>query len=232
MPSCTHCHLRDLCLPAGLTPADSQRLESAVVARRPVRRGEHLFRSGETFAALYAVRSGCFKTFVSTADGRDQITGLQLAGELLGLDGIGSGQHHCDAVALEDSQVCVVGHDQLQVLAQAVPDLQRQLLQRMSREIARDHAMQLLLGSLHADERLAAFLLDLMQRLAERGYSPKSLRLHMTRQEIGACLGLTLETVSRCFSRLQDEGVLRVRQRQIEVLDEAALRNRMRGVGC
>jgi CRP/FNR family transcriptional regulator, anaerobic regulatory protein len=228
---CAMCKLRDLCLPLGLAPADLQRLETLVATRRAVGRGDYLFRSGDAFGALYAVRTGTFKTRVSTAEGRDQITGFQMAGELLGLDGIGSGQHRCDAMALEDSQVCVVPYGQLQALSHELPDLQQQLLERMSREIAHDQTMQLLLGSLHADERVAAFLLNLMQRLAERGWSTTSLMLRMTRQEIGACLGLTLETVSRCFSKLQDEGVLRVRQRQIEVLDVAALRRRVAAVG-
>ena len=230
--ACARCRPRGLCLPRGLKQADLQRLETLVAAPRPVHRGESLFRTGDAFGALYAVRTGTFKTRLSTADGREQITGFQMAGELLGLDGIGNGQHHCDAVALEDSQVCVIPYGRLQALACDLPDLQRQLLERMSREIVHDHAMQLLLGSLHAEERLAAFLLDLTQQLAERGYSPTSLMLRMTRQEIGNCLGLTLETVSRCFSKLQHEGVLRVRQRQIEVLDLAALRRRLGGAAA
>jgi CRP/FNR family transcriptional regulator len=230
--ACMHCNLRELCLPLGLTPAELRRLDTMVASRRALRRGECLFRSGDAFDALYAVRTGFFKTQVSTADGRDQVTGFQMAGELLGLDGIGSGQHRCSAVALEDSQVCVVPYAHLEALSREFPGLQRQLHKLMSREIVQDHALMLLLGSLSADERLAAFLLNLMQRLDARGFSATSLLLRMTRLEIGTYLGLKLETVSRGFSKLQQDGVLRVRQRQIEVLDAAALRRRVVGAVC
>ena len=133
--------------------------------RRTVRRGETLFRSGDRFESVYAVRAGFFKTRVSSEDGRDQVTGFQMAGELLGLDGIGTERHTCDAVALEDSQVCVIPYSQLERLSREFTDLQRQFHRIMSREIVRDHGVMLLLGSMRAEERLAAFLLNLAQRL-------------------------------------------------------------------
>ncbi len=230
--ACSSCNLRTLCLPLGLPGEGLARLDAMILARRSVRRGDALFRSGDAFDALYAVRTGFFKTRVSSEDGRDQVTGFQMAGELLGLDGIGGDRHSCDAVALEDSQVCVIPYEQLEALSREFTDLQRQFHKIMSREIVRDHGVMLLLGSMRAEERLAAFLLNLTQRLRARGFSPSSLVLRMTREEIGTYLGLKLETVSRCFSKFQDDGILAVKQRQIKVLDPVALQRIVGNVDC
>jgi CRP/FNR family transcriptional regulator, anaerobic regulatory protein len=230
--ACSSCNLRELCLPVGMSNQQLERLDDIVAMRRTVARGEALFRVGEAFTSLYAVRTGFFKTCVSSEDGRDQVTGFQMAGELLGLDGIGTDRHTCDAVALEDSQVCVIPFHQLEDLSRELSDLQRHFHKIMSREIVRDHGVMLLLGSMRAEERLAAFLLNLTQRLRTRGFSSSSLILRMTREEIGSYLGLKLETVSRAFSRFQDEGVLSVKQRQIEVLDADALQRLVNGTNC
>jgi CRP/FNR family transcriptional regulator len=155
-----------------------------------------------------------------------------MAGELIGLDGIGTDRHTCDAVALEDSQVCVIPYQLLEDLSRELSDLQRHFHRIMSREIVRDHGVMLLLGSMRAEERLAAFLLNLTQRLRTRGFSAHSLILRMTREEIGSYLGLKLETVSRAFSRFQDEGILQVKQRHIEVLNPEALRKMVNNTSC
>ena len=227
--ACSNCNLRELCLPVGISNEQMTRLDDMVSSRRAVPRGEPLFRAGDAFTSLYAVRTGFFKTCVSSEDGRDQVTGFQMAGELLGLDGIGTERHTCDAVALEDSQVCVISYHQLEDLSRELSDLQRHFHKIMSREIVRDHGVMLLLGSMRAEERLAAFLLNLTQRLRTRGFSSSSLILRMTREEIGSFLGLKLETVSRAFSRFQDEGILQVKQRQIEVLNPDALQKLVNG---
>jgi CRP/FNR family transcriptional regulator len=230
--ACSSCNLRELCLPVGMSNEQLARLDGLIAARRTVHRGETLFRAGDGFQSLYAVRAGFFKTCVSSEDGRDQVTGFQMAGELLGLDGIGTDRHTCDAVALEDSVVCVIPYHELEHVSQQVQDLQRVFHKIMSREIVRDHGVMLLLGSMRAEERLAAFLLNLTQRLRTRGFSANSLILRMTREEIGSYLGLKLETVSRAFSRFQDEGILSVKQRQIEVLDAEALQRLVNGTAC
>ena len=221
--ACSNCQLRELCLPVGLSKQELARLEALVSTRRSLRRGERLFRSGDAFEALYAVRTGFFKTQVSQEDGHDQVTGFQMAGELLGLDGIGNGLHRCDATALEDSQVCVIPFGQLEKLAREFGELQHRLHRIMGCEIARDQEVMLLLGGRRAEQRLARFLLDLMQRLEARGFSSSSLVLRMTREEIGSYLGMKLETVSRCLSRFQQEGVLAVRQRQVRLLERDRL---------
>jgi CRP/FNR family transcriptional regulator len=230
--ACSSCNLRELCLPVGLSGPDLQRLDGLVATRRTVPRGQTLFRIGDPFKAVYAVRTGFFKTRVSAEDGRDQVTGFQMAGELLGLDGISTDRHSCDAVALEDSQVCTIPYEDLESLSREFTELQHQFHKIMSREIVRDHGVMLLLGSMRAEERLAAFLLNLTKRLQARGFSPSALVLRMTREEIGSYLGLKLETVSRTFSKFQDDGVLEVKQRQIRVLDQGALQRLVNSPAC
>jgi CRP/FNR family transcriptional regulator len=230
--ACSSCNLRELCLPVGLSQPQLSQLDELVASRKTVKRGEALFHAGEPFKSVYAVRTGFFKTCVSAEDGRDQVTGFQMAGELLGLDGISTDHHACDAVALEDSQVCVIPYSQLEELSREFSDLQHQFHKIMSREIVRDHGVMLLLGSMRAEERLAAFLLNLTQRLHARGFSSTALVLRMTREEIGSYLGLKLETVSRTFSRFQDEGLLEVKQRDIRIVDEAGLKALVNSSRC
>ncbi len=216
---CSTCNLRELCLPCGITNPDSGVLDDMVYTRKKVKRGEHLYRAGSPFDSLYAVRTGFFKSSVVLEDGRDQVTGFSMAGELLGLDGIGTDEHVADVTALEDSEVCVIPYSRL-----ADPDLQRQLHKVMSRELVRDQGVMTLLGTMRAEERLAAFLLNLSQRFVARGYSPSEFHLRMTRDEIGSYLGLSLETVSRLFSRFQDEDLISVQQKHIRIHDIAGLK--------
>jgi CRP/FNR family transcriptional regulator len=227
--ACSNCSLRELCLPVGLSPAEMQQLDGLVSTRRNVRRGEALFRDNDVFTSLYAIRAGFFKTCATSEDGRDQVTGFMMAGDLMGFDGIGHDRHRCDAVALEDSQVCVIPYAQLDELSRDVPELQRQLNRIMSREIVREHGVMMMLTGMRADERLAAFLSNLARRLELRGFSPSALILRMTRQEIGTYLGLKLETVSRCFTRLCDDGILDVRHRHVRILDAGALQRLVAG---
>jgi CRP/FNR family transcriptional regulator len=229
--ACSNCSLRALCLPLMMSEAELQRLDALVETRRLVKRGQSLFRSGDRFDAVYAIRSGFFKTRLSSKAGHEQVTGFQMAGEVLGLDGISTDAHQCDAVALEDSQVCVIRYAQLETLSREFSDLQRQFHKVMSSAIVHDHGLMHLLGNRRAEERLAAFVLDLTRRLQSRGFSSSSLVLRMTREEIGTYLGLTLETVSRCFSKLQNDGVLQVWRRHITVLDHDALERLVNGAG-
>lgn len=221
--ACSSCNLRELCLPVGLTQPQLSHLDSLVAARRTVKRGDALFHTGDAFRSVYAVRTGFFKTRVSSEDGRDQVTGFQMAGEIIGLDGIVNDHHTCDAVALEDAEVCVMPFDRIEDLSREINGLQRHVHKIMSREIVREHGVMLLLGSMRAEERLAAFLLNLVQRLHARGFSQSELVLRMTREEIGSYLGLTLETVSRTFSKFAEDGMVEVRQRHVRILDMDAL---------
>ncbi len=217
--ACSQCNLRELCLPFGLSESDMVRLDRLIGGGRKLKRGQHLYRAGEPFESIFAVKAGFFKTDVLTEDGRDQVTGFQMAGEILGMDGIGTELHTCNAVALEDSEVCLIPFAELEMLSSQIRTLQHHLHKVMSREIVRDHGVMMLLGTMRAEERLAAFLLNLSQRFGARGYSPAEFHLRMTREEIGSYLGLKLETVSRAFSRFQDDGLISVRQKHIRILD-------------
>ena len=222
--ACSSCSLRELCLPAGFKAQEMEKIDGLVNQRRRVLKGEHLYRAGSPLAALYAIRSGFMKSCVLHEDGREQVAGFHMMGDLLGMDAIGGGSHMSDTMALEDSEVCEMPFPVLERLSREFPPLQQQLHRIMSREIVRDHGVMLLLGSMKAEERLAAFLLNLSQRFAARGYSPTEFNLRMTRQEIGSYLGLKLETVSRAFSSFHRHQLIEVRHRHLRILDPSGLR--------
>jgi CRP/FNR family transcriptional regulator len=222
--ACSNCNLRELCMPVGLSDDELRRVDELVASRRSIKRGQALFHVGEKFSSLFAVRTGFFKTTVTTEDGRDQVTGFQMAGEILGLDGIVNDRHTCDAIALEDAEVCVMPFDRIEDISREVGALQHHVHKIMSREIVREHGVMLLLGSMRAEERLAAFLLNLVQRLQARGFSRTELILRMTREEIGSYLGMKLETVSRTFSKFAEDGIVEVKQRHILIQDADALK--------
>jgi CRP/FNR family transcriptional regulator len=230
--ACSNCNLRELCMPLGLNESEMERVDEVVATRRKVARGDNLFRNGDKFSALYAIRTGFFKTRISAEDGRDQVTGFQMAGEIIGLDGIVSDQHTCDAVALEDAEVCVMPFDRIEELSREITSLQRHVHKIMSREIVRENGVMLLLGSMRAEERLAAFLLNLVQRLHARGFSQSELVLRMTREEIGSYLGLKLETVSRTFSKFVDDGIVEVKQRHVRILNADGLKHIVNSQTC
>lgn len=217
--TCSSCNLRELCLPVDLSFGEMQQMEVLSHAKHVYARGDYLYRSGDKLQSLYAIHSGSFKTQILHEDGREQVTGFQMVGEIIGLDAISTNQHSCDAVALENSEVCELPFSKLEALSRELPGLQRHLHKIMSSEIVRSQGIMLLLGSMRAEERLAAFLLNLSQRFAARGHSPTHFQLRMSRHEIGSYLGLQLETVSRAFSHFQNVGLIRVKVRSIEILN-------------
>jgi CRP/FNR family transcriptional regulator len=221
--TCSSCNLREMCLPGMLCGEDLARVENLVYARRRVKRGDTLFTAGAEFSAIYAIRSGFFKMSQVDAEGREQVTGFSMGGELMGLEGLGAGTYQGSAVALEDSEVCILPYALVEEMAREIPALQRQLHAVLSREIVRDHGVMMLLGSMRAEERLATFLLNLSKRFVRRGYSASDFNLRMTREELGSYLGLKLETVSRLFSRFQEEGMIEVQQKHVRIVDIAGL---------
>jgi CRP/FNR family transcriptional regulator len=227
--ACSGCSLKELCLPVGLGTDEIAELESFIHRGRAAKKGEYLYRAEAPFTSLYAVKAGCFKTSVISEDGREQVTGFHMSGEIIGMDAISTERHTCSAIALEDSEICEIPFVQLEELCRKIPALQRHFYKVMSREIVRDHGVMLLLGNMKAEERLAAFLLNLSQRFQSRGYSPRAFHLRMTREEIGSFLGMKLETVSRIFSRFQDERLIRVSNREIELLDMLRLKQLLNG---
>lgn len=222
--ACASCSLRELCVPGGISVDELERLDAIVAMRRNLKKGNALFHADDDFRSLYAVRRGFFKTFISCNNGREQITGFQAPGELLGLDGLASERHGVDAVALEDSEVCILPYADLERIARDFAPLQRQLHRVMSRELVREHGVMLLLGSMKAEERVAAFLLNISERYKKLGYSAEEFILRMSRQEIGSYLGLKVETVSRTFSKFQERGVIQAQGKSVKLLDVPSLR--------
>jgi CRP/FNR family transcriptional regulator len=221
---CPTCAVRSLCLPLSLDEHALRKLDDLIHVRMRVRRKATLFLPGERFTALYAIRLGTFKTTVLAEDGREQVTGYHMAGEIIGLDGIADERFTSEATALEDSEVCVLPWNEIDRLAVDVPALRHNLYRAISRDLAREQTMMLLLGSRTAGERLAIFLLNVADRYRIRGYSSREFVLRMTREEIASYLGLKLETVSRLFSSLQEHGFLQVQGRAVKLLDAEGLR--------
>lgn len=220
---CSTCHVKDLCLPCGLEGGEVQRLDGLLFGRRKVRMGQTLYREGDKFQFIYAVRSGTFKSALTLSDGREQVTAFHMAGEVMGLDGVAHGVHASAAIALEDTEVCAIPYGSLTELAIGSPGLQHIVGRLMSREILSEHSLMVMLGSMNAEERLAAFLLDISRRLKLRGFSSREFHLRMSRAEIGSYLGMKLETVSRTFSTFQQLGMLRVDKKHVRIIDADAL---------
>jgi CRP/FNR family transcriptional regulator, anaerobic regulatory protein len=214
----------DLSLSTGLRPAELSLLEPLLITRTRLQRGEPVYRCGSAFGALYSIRVGSCKTVMLGGDGLDQVAGYHIVGDIVGIDGIASTVHECQATALEDMQVCRLPFDRIEKIAGLSNQFRRNLHQLLSHECSRVQAHALLLGTMSADQRLAVFLLDLSRRYTARGFSSCEFVLRMTREEIGSYLGLTLETVSRAFSRFQDRGVLQVQGRLVKLLDHFALK--------
>ncbi|MDR0564188.1 MAG: helix-turn-helix domain-containing protein, partial [Azoarcus sp.] len=217
--TCSQCNLYELCLPFGTCGSGMLHLDELVGTQRKIKRQYQLFRSGDPFEVIYAVRTGSFKVDVLLEDGREQVTDIKMTGDILGLDGISADIYTCNATALEDSEVCVISYAKLMELTHVIEGLQQQFHKIMSHEIVRDYGVMMLLGSMRAEERLAAFLLNMSQRFTARGFSPAEFHLRLTREEIGSFLGLKLETVSRAFSHFQEEGLITVQQKHICILD-------------
>ena len=220
---CSKCGMRELCLPVGLEPAAMLRLEQLISSRVQLKKGDALYRAGDRFSALYAIRVGSCKSTVLAEDGREQVVGYHMPGDVIGMDGISADRHGCQTIALEDTECCILPFGELANLTRSVAPLQRNLHQLLSRQISRDHGIMLLLGSMRAEERVAVFLLNLAQRYQKRGYSSTEFVLRMSREEIGSYLGLKLETVSRLFSHFQRIGLIRVHGRTVKLLDTGAL---------
>jgi len=216
---CAGCASHNFCLPLD----KDGRLDQLVTQRVRVRKGDALLHCGDAFRNLYTVRSGSCKSVVTTAGGQEQLACYHISGDLVGSEAIFTGKHDATVTALEDSEFCVIPLDRMETIARSDAHLQHAIHALMSREIGRERKVMLMLGAMRAEQRLAAFLIDLAERYAARGYSSTAFVLRMTREEIGSHLGLKLETVSRLFSRFHREGLIRVQGREVRILDRAAL---------
>jgi len=222
--ACTDCHLHGNCLTSLLPRREAERLERLIERPHPMHCGQHLFRQGDSFQYLYVVKSGCLKNYVYARDGTEHIHGFYLPGELLGMDSIASGEYLSSAVALETTCVCKVSFNRLESLCELSPQLQHRIFCIAATEIANAHDWQLYLSQKPAEERFAIFLMNLFDRMGQRGFPGNELYLNMARQDIANCLGLACETVSRLFTRFCQEGILEVEKRFILIRDVDKLR--------
>jgi CRP/FNR family transcriptional regulator len=222
--ACDLCRLNTFCLPQYISGQDRSDLSALVIPHRRVQAGESLYRNGQPFTHLYLIKTGAFKTVVLLDDGREQITGFRLSGDTLAIDAISSATHPSEAIALEDAHVCAISVGALMRLSQRAVSVQHHLHRLLGNEVIREQEIMLLLGRMQAEERVAAFLLNLSTRYEARGYSPSEFTLPMARDEIGNYLGLTLETVSRCFSKFKKAGLLSIENRRTRILNHDWLR--------
>ncbi|MFT4823842.1 MAG: CRP/FNR family transcriptional regulator [Halioglobus sp.] len=223
--SCGNCRLNAICLPLALENEDIQQLDDIIQRSKPIQKNKHLYREGDGFQSVYAVRSGALKAYKTTEDGREQVTGFYFPGEILGMDGISNNTHASSARALETSSVCEIPFASLEQLSTQIPTLQRHFFQLMSREITEDQQLITLLSKNSAEERVAALLLSISTRNARRKLSATHFRLPMSRVDIGNYLGLTVETISRVLGRMQKLDLVDVNNKEIEIVDIEGLRD-------
>lgn len=208
----------------GVEAEDLPKLDGLVKRSDLLHRNDVIYRQGDEFHSLYAVRLGCIKTVRTSRQGDDQVTGFYLPGEIFGMDGIGAEHHTNTAIALETAAVCELPFAKLEELSAKIPSLQHYVFQLLSREIGRDQRLIGLLSRNSAEERIAALLVRLSMRFAERKQSATRFRLPMSRSDMGSWLGLTVETVSRVLGRMQKDGILKVDNKEITILDMDRLR--------
>ena len=222
---CHDCSMSTLCIPVALNSNELDQLDEIIERKKPIQKGELIFKSGDELKSLFAIRSGTVKSYTITEQGEEQITGFHLAGDVVGFDGIQTEKHQSFAQALETSMVCEIPFTTLDELSATMPKLRKQIMRLMSNEITNDQDMILLLSKKSAEERLAAFLSNLASRFGDRGFSPKEFRLTMTRTDIGNYLGLTVETISRILGRFQKSELIEVNGKYITIKNFDELKN-------
>ncbi len=221
--SCSNCNLAELCLPRGLDLKELDTLEQIIKRSKPIHKGDYIFRNGDTFRSLYAVRSGTIKIYTTTNNGDNQVMGFYFPGEIIGFDAIENNKHQCSAVALETSTYCAFNFDNIEEICTTIPGLQHQMFRLMSRELTTENELLLTLCNKNAEEKIATFLISLSHRFEQRGYAANEFKLTMSRQDIGNYLGLTIETVSRIFSKLQRDKIIAIDHKIVEIKDREIL---------
>ena len=223
--TCSNCNLQELCLPRGLNAENMEKLDHVVKGSRPIHKGQHVFRSDDKFQAFYAVRSGSIKVYNLNESGEEQIIGFYFPGEILGFDAVENHMHSCSAVSLETTTVCSIPYEKINEISSEIPELQDQIFRLMSRELSKENKLLLTINKRSAEERLATFIVSLSTRFKNLGYSAKEYNLPMSRQDIGNYLGLTIETVSRLFTKFQKNGLIKIDKKAIRLEDLATLRS-------
>jgi CRP/FNR family transcriptional regulator len=230
--NCKDCGISQICLPAMLAESEISHLDSIIKRSiKPFGKGSHVYHASDEFEYLYAIRSGAFKSYVTSYTGEEQITAFHLPGEIIGFDAINIGQHNSSAVALMDSQICKIPYEMLGVLSQEITGLNKQVMRLLSKEITEDQELLLLLGQKHANEKMASLLINLSYRYKARSLSHSSFILPMSRNDLANYLGLTIETISRIFRAFKDKELIEIKGRQVYLKDMTALNN-MAGIYC
>ncbi|NVK56727.1 MAG: fumarate/nitrate reduction transcriptional regulator Fnr [Alteromonadaceae bacterium] len=220
---CQSCSFSHLCLPVSLNKTEMDSLDDIIERKKPLHKNDKLVKAGDSFHSLYAVRSGSFKSFVTSKDGEEQIIGFHFPGDIIGFDALRESTHPSYTQALETAMVCELPYDTLDQMSVQLPKLRHQIMSFMSAEIKHDHDLMMLLNKRTAEERLIYFLAHLSKRFEDRGFSPKQFNLSMTRNEIGNYLGLTVETISRLLTRFQKENIIEVDGKLITIIDFEAM---------
>ena len=213
---CSTCAFSQACLSEGMDKSALMDLHVLVEHVGPLKAGDHVFREGDAFSAIAAVRAGTVKTYLLDSDGREQVLGFHLPGEVIGLNAVHEDRYPCNAVALDTVMLCRFSFPRIAMLAAKLPNLQRHLFRLMSRDIG---VASLFAGDHSADERMAAFLIGFSRRLAQRGFSPRRFQLTMSRTDIANYLRQAPETVSRVLRRFERDGLVSIKQRDVEILD-------------
>lgn len=221
---CQACGVQRLCLPGGLDDRSKPVLDGLLIGRRRLRKGQKLYRAGEPFLFLYAVRVGTFKAGLPLTDGGEHVSAFHLPGDIMGFDGVADGRHRTTATALEAAEACPIPFSQLMEACAGSTDLRKRVAQLMGAQLVREYRTTQLVARHLSEARVAGFLLLVSGWMHERGYSPREFHLRMSRAEIGSYLGTSLETVSRALSLFARRGFIRVQNRRIELVDEEGLR--------
>jgi CRP/FNR family transcriptional regulator len=222
--ACSQCSLVELCLPKGLTADELKIFEQAIDRRKPLKKSEYLYRAGQPMTSLYTVKTGAFKANIDSIDGEENIVGFFMPGELMGLDGIASGQYQCDMIALNDTHVCKLAYSDFEQIADNFPVLRQEILTVSSNNLTTAQKMLMFIGKRPVEERLAMFLLSISQRFKARGLSDSRFQLPMSRHDIANYLGMAPETISRQFKKLQNQGLVSIRNRDVTINDHTTLR--------
>lgn len=222
--ACSQCSLVELCLPKGLTAEELEVFEHAINRKKPLEKSEYLYRAGEEMTSLYTVKTGAFKANIDSVDGQENIVGFFMPGELMGLDGIASGQYQCDMIALSDAHVCQLSYREFDQVAEKFPVLRQEILSVSSNNMTTAQKMLMYIGKRPVEERLAMFLISISQRFKARGLSESRFQLPMSRHDIANYLGMAPETISRQFKKLQDQELVSIQNRDLTIKNTAALR--------
>ena len=229
--ACSQCSLVELCLPKGLTAEELEVFEQAISRKKPLEKSEYLYRAGEEMTSLYTVKTGAFKANIDSLDGQENIVGFFLPGELMGLDGIASGQYQCDMIALGDAHVCQLSYRDFERMSEKFPVLRQEILSVSSNNMTTAQKMLMFIGKRPVEERLAMFLISISQRFKARGLSESRFQLPMSRHDIANYLGMAPETISRQFKKLQDQDLVSIQNRNLTIKNGAALRSKVASSG-